>query len=246
LKRFAAVVAYDGTNFYGSQGQPNLRTVQGVVEEALERIFSQRIYTQFAGRTDAGVHAWGQVFAFNCPKDRFDEEIMKKALNANLPEDVYIRKVFEVDESFNPRFAATKRIYHYYLWNSRTTNLFFRRYTWWFPYEMDLERMREGAGYFEGEHDFSSFGKDVGSKNPVRTIYRVRILRRESIVLIRVEGRSFLRRMVRNMVAALVKVGTGQWHPEKIKEVLEARDRMASAEAGTAPPHGLVLYSVLF
>ncbi|HCZ06211.1 MAG: tRNA pseudouridine38-40 synthase [Thermotogota bacterium] len=246
MKRFLAIVAYDGTEFFGSQGQPDVRTVQGEFEKALERIFGQRVITQFAGRTDTGVHAWGQAVAFTPPHERFDTEIMKNALNANLPEDIYVRKVIEVDRDFNPRFRAVKRIYHYYIWNSTVPNLFFRRYTWWFPYKLDLSAMREATRVLEGEHDFSSFAKQPGNKNTIRTIYRIRILRNGNVLLIRVEGKAFLRRMVRNLVAALVKVGLKQWSIEDLKEVLESRDRMAASDAGSAPACGLVLYSVIF
>ncbi|PLV60373.1 tRNA pseudouridine(38-40) synthase TruA [Thermotoga sp. KOL6] len=245
MKRVAAVIEYDGSNFFGFQGQPDVRTVQGIIEDALERIFKQRVYTQAAGRTDAGVHANGQLIAFNCPNDRMSTEDIKNAMNANLPDDVYVKKVFEVPKNFHPRFDVTKRIYHYFIDTSKERNVFSRKYVWWFPYELDLNAMRKAAKYLEGTHDFTSFKTGSDERDPVRTIYRIRILKlKRNIVLIRVEGRSFLRRMVRNIVAALVKVGLGHWKPEKMKEVLEARDR--SAAAGTAPAHGLYFYKVLF
>ncbi|MCD6550922.1 tRNA pseudouridine(38-40) synthase TruA [Thermotoga sp.] len=245
MRRVAAIVEYDGSNFFGFQGQPGVRTVQGVIEDALERIFKQRVYTQAAGRTDAGVHANGQLIAFNCPNDRMTTEDIKNAMNANLPDDVYVKRVFEVPKNFHPRFDVKKRIYHYFIYTSREKNVFLRKHVWWFPYELDLEAMREAARYLEGTHDFTSFKTGSDERDPVRTIYKIRILRlRENLILIRVEGRSFLRRMVRNIVAALVKVGLKQWEPGKMKEVLEARDR--SAAAGTAPAHGLYFYKVLF
>lgn len=108
MKRVAAVIEYDGSNFFGYQGQPDVRTVQGVIEDALERIFKQRIYTQAAGRTDAGVHANGQLIAFNCPNDRMTTEDIKNAMNANLPDDVYVKEVFEVSKNFHPRFDVKK------------------------------------------------------------------------------------------------------------------------------------------
>jgi len=245
MKRVAAVIEYDGSNFFGYQGQPDVRTVQGVIEDALERIFKQRIYTQAAGRTDAGVHANGQLIAFNCPNDRMTTEDIKNAMNANLPDDVYVKEVFEGSKNFHPRFDVKKRIYHYFILTSKQKNVFLRKYVWWFPYELDLDAMRKAVKYLEGTHDFTSFKTGSDERDPVRTIYRIRILRlKNDLVLIRVEGRSFLRRMVRNIVAALVKVGLKQWEPEKMKEVLEARDR--SAAAGTAPAHGLYFYKVLF
>lgn len=244
MKRFMAVVAYDGTNFFGFQTQPGVRTVQGTIENALERIFKTKSIVLVSGRTDTGVHALGQVVVFDSPID-IDEISMKNALNANLPDDVYIRKVIEVDKNFHPRFEAKRRIYHYFIYNASEPNLFIRNYAWWFPYELNIQKMRAAARYLEGEHDFKSFVKVEGNESTVRTIYRIRILRlRNRLILIRVEGRSFARRMVRNIVGALVKVGSGQWEPEKIKEVLEAKDR--SLAPATAPAHGLYFYSVEF
>ncbi|SHH50733.1 tRNA pseudouridine(38-40) synthase TruA [Thermosipho atlanticus] len=244
MKRFAIEFSYDGTNFFGYQGQPNVRTVQGELENALEKIFKQRIYTQAAGRTDAGVHANGQVAAFNCPIDRLTSKDVKNALNANLPRDIYVKTAWEVEKNFNPRFAAKKRIYHYFIYTNER-DVFLRNYVWHFKYKLNIEKMRKAAKFLEGEHDFTSFKKGNDRKNPVRTIYRIRILKlKPHIILIRVEGISFLRSMVRNIVGSLVKVGLEQWSPEKIKEVLELRSRQEAA--GTAPPHGLYLYKVIF
>ena len=246
-RRVGAIVAYDGSNFYGYQGQPNVRTVQGVIEDALERIFKYRVYTHAAGRTDAGVHACGQLVVFDCPNPRMTNEDIKNAMNANLPPDVYVRKVVDLPPKFNPRSDVKKRVYHYYLLNTKEPDIFRRKHVWWFPYELDLDAMRKASRYLEGEHDFSAFRKSDSDdkRSPVRTIYRIRILRlRGGIVLFRVEGRSFLRRMVRNIVGALVKVGVGDWEPERIKEVLESKDR--SKAPASAPSNGLYLYSVHF
>ncbi len=245
MKKFLAVVSYDGTDFFGFQAQKDVRTVQKVIEEALERIFKQKTSTVAAGRTDTGVHAIGQVVLFSCPIE-IDASSMKNALNANLPDDVYVRKVSEVGEKFHPRFDARRRIYNYFIYNSKEPNLFLRRYAWWFPYELNIEKMRAAAKFLEGEHDFKSFTKsDDSQQKTVRTIYRIRIVKlRGRLILIRVEGRSFLRRMVRNIVGSLVKVGTGEWEPERIKEILELKDR--SQAAATAPSHGLYFYSVEF
>ncbi|MEJ5228769.1 MAG: tRNA pseudouridine(38-40) synthase TruA [Pseudothermotoga sp.] len=245
MKKFLAVVSYDGTMFYGFQIQREVRTVQGVLEEALQRIFKEKVVTVAAGRTDTGVHSLGQIIMFNCPIE-IDAASMKNALNANLPDDVYVRRVIEVDEDFHPRFDAKRRIYHYLIYNSKEPNLFIRNYAWWFPYDLNIEKMRVAAKFLEGEHDFTSFAKsDSIERSTVRTVYRIRIVKlRGKILLIRVEGRSYLRRMVRNMVGALVKVGVGEWEPEKIKEILELKDR--SQAPATAPPHGLYLYSVDF
>ncbi|HEW91200.1 MAG TPA: tRNA pseudouridine(38-40) synthase TruA [Thermotogaceae bacterium] len=244
MRRIAAIVQYDGTKFNGFQGQPNVRTVQGTIEDALEKIFKTRIFTQAAGRTDTGVHAVMQVVAFNCPSEKMTLKNIKDAMNANLPSDIYVKKVFEVPRNFNPRFHVKKRVYHYYILNSKEPNIFLRNLVWWFPYTLDIDRMRKAAAFLEGEHDFTSLRKSGDERNPIRTIYRIRILKKRDFILIRVEGNSFLRRMVRNIVGLLVRVGTGEWKPEKVLEVLQAKDRRAAA--GTAPAHGLYLQKVIF
>ncbi|AKI97874.1 tRNA pseudouridine(38-40) synthase TruA [Kosmotoga pacifica] len=245
MKRFAAVVAYDGTDFFGFQVQPNQRTVQGVIEDALFKIHKQEVRTDAAGRTDTGVHGYGQVVAFNSSLDRLSAETMKDALNANLPADVYVRKVHEVGKDFSPRFHAKRRIYHYYILNTPEPDLFKRRYTWWFPYQLDIEKMRQGAKFLIGEHDFAAFRTGKDDRTTIRTITSIRILRlKKDVILFRVEGISFLRRMVRNIVGALVRVGTESLSPETVKLILESKDR--SKLPSSAPPQGLVLYKVLF
>lgn len=245
MKRFAAVVSYDGTDFFGFQNQPDMRTVQGVFEEALERIHKFSISSQGAGRTDTGVHGYGQVIAFDSNLDRLGASTMKDALNANLPSDVYVRRVHEVSENFSPRFAAKKRIYHYYILNSSEPDIFRRRFVWWFPYPLDIESMRRGGGHLLGEHDFAAFRTGKDDRNPVRTVSAIRIIKVSSnLILIRVEGISFLKRMVRNIVGTLVKVGTGCVPEKSVAEFLSTRDR--SSLPGTAPPQGLVFYKAVF
>jgi tRNA pseudouridine38-40 synthase len=177
-----------------------------------------------------------------------EDHDVKNALNANLPPDIYVRSVKSVNATFNPRFLATRRIYHYFLLNTREPDLFTRNRYWWFPYPLDVVKMREGAKYLEGVHDFSTFMKKdrFEEKNPVRILYRVRVipLQRKGLILFRVEGHSFLRRMVRNIVGAMVRVGTGQWEPEKMAEII--RERTRTALNTTAPPEGLYLYRVDF
>lgn len=245
-KRVAIEFSYDGTDFYGYQIQPSVRTVQGELEKALERIFKVKVPTVAAGRTDTGVHACGQVAAFDCPNPRLSENDIRNALNANLPGDIYVRRVWFTHDKFNPRYEAKKRIYHYYILSSEFKDLFLQRYVWWFPYELDIEAMRKGARFLVGTHDFAAFSKkDEEKENTVKTIFNVRVVKlRRELILIRVEGISFLRGMVRSIVANLVKVGTHQWPPERIEEVLLSKDRTESA--GLAPPHGLFLYCVLF
>ncbi|MGB9614263.1 MAG: tRNA pseudouridine(38-40) synthase TruA, partial [Fervidobacterium sp.] len=241
MKRAALELSYDGTDFFGYQIQTDVRTVQGELEKALERIFKMQIHTYAAGRTDTGVHASGQVVAFDCPNDKLSELDIKNALNANLPDDIYVKRAWFTSPDFNPRYHARLRIYHYYICNAKSKNLFLRKYSWWFPYELDIGKMRDAAKYLIGEYDFVAFSKkgEVDGKT-IRTITGLRIIHlKKDLILIRVEGISFLRGMVRSIVANLVRVGTGLWEPEKVKEVLESKDR--SKSAGLAPSHGLFL-----
>ncbi|HEU24714.1 MAG: tRNA pseudouridine(38-40) synthase TruA [Mesoaciditoga sp.] len=244
--KVVCVVEYDGTNFHGSQFHPNVRTVQGEFDDALEKILKMRLRTDLAGRTDTGVHANYQVFSFDYINRRMNEKNFKEAFNSLLPSDMRVKEVWFAPDDFNPRNSAVKRIYHYFIHNSKERSVFLRDRIWWFPYPLDVEKMRQAATYLEGVHDFTSFAsidKD-DDRSPVRTIYRIRILKKHDYILLRFEGKSFLRRMVRNMVGTLVRVGTGDWPPEKVKELLELKDR--SKAAATAPPHGLYLYKVCF
>jgi tRNA pseudouridine38-40 synthase len=239
-------IEYDGKCFHGSQIHPNVRTVQGEFNEALEKIIKKPLRTELAGRTDSGVHANYQVFSFDLTTKNMDERNFKEAFNSLLPDDLHVRSVWFAPDSFNPRSSATIRIYHYFIFNSKEKNVFLRDRMWWFPYELDVKMMRDAAKYFEGVHDFTSYAsidKD-DDRTPVRNIYRVRILKKSKYILIRVEGKSFLRRMVRNIVGTLVKVGTKDLEPEYVEKLFEMKDR--SRAAATAPACGLYLYHVGF
>ncbi len=199
-----------------------------------------------AGRTDAGVHANYQVFSFERINKRMEESNVKDALNSVLPKDTHVRDVWFAPDNFSPRLAAKKRVYQYFIYNHPEKDIFLRNRAWWFPYLLNVEKMREAAVILEGEHDFTSFvAKDKkDDRSPVRFIYRIRILKISSFILIRVEGKSYLKRMVRNIVGTLVKVGVETWEPLHVKELLEMRDR--SKAGATAPAHGLYLYRVYF
>ncbi len=244
--KVACVVEYDGTNFHGSQYHPTVRTVQGELNKAIEVIFKRHLKTDMAGRTDAGVHANYQVFSFDRINPRMTEKNVKEALNSILPEDMRVRDVWFTADNFSPRVAAVKRIYQYFIYNRKEKDIFLRKRAWWFPYELDIEKMREAASYLEGYHDFTSFvSKDKhDDRSPMRTIYRIRIIRISRFIMVRVEGKSYLKRMVRNIVGTLVKVGVGTWEPSYVKELLDMKDR--SKAGATAPAHGLYLYKVLF
>jgi len=248
IRKVMVRLTYDGSGYKGFQRQRDQRTVQGEVEKALERIFKQPTVTYGAGRTDTGVHAIGQAIVFDVRFETMSDYDVQNALNAHLPNDMYVVGVQTVDSNFDPRQKATRRIYHYFLLHTARPDIFLRQKFWWFPYDLDLPAMRQAARWMEGIHDFSTYMKKTPGeeKNPVRQIYRVRIfsLMRRKVILIRVEGHSFLRQMVRNMVGALVRVGTGQMEPDSIRASILQRQRAASPV--TAPPDGLYLYQVEF
>jgi tRNA pseudouridine38-40 synthase len=244
----AFVVAYDGAPFAGYQVQPDRQTVQGVLEQALETVLGRRVATTCAGRTDAGVHAEGQVVAFDATGTEPGLPDLRRSLNALCAPHVAVRDVRRARPDFDPRHDALSRTYRYRLSTGQVPPLALSARSWWVRTELDVEAMRAGARRLVGEHDFASFCVAESARG-VRTVRHVhaiglereRALGEECLSLV-VTGRSFLHSMVRVIVGTLVEVGKGR-HPEGwVAEVLAGRDR---SDAGpTAPPHGLVLESV--
>ncbi len=237
------MLEYDGRDFAGWQVQPGGRTVQGTLEAALLRLTGQRARVVGAGRTDAGVHAEGQV-ASVCLATRFAAPALERALNAVLPEDVAARAVEEAPDGFDARREARAKLYRYGLWNGPSPSPLRRRESHWVPRPLDLPAMREATGAFAGRHDFTSL-KAAGSQvaSNVRTLSSVDVLGSAGgEIRILVEGDGFLRHMVRNLVGTLLEVGAGRRAPDSIPALLAARDR---ARAGpTAPAGGLTLVRV--
>jgi tRNA pseudouridine38-40 synthase len=240
--RYKLVVEYDGTDFHGWQLQPDARTVQGVLEEAVAQLFGEAVRVNAAGRTDAGVHAAGQVVAFTTASAR-PVEIVSRALNALTPYDVTIRSVETVGDGFDPRRAASSRVYRYRIWNAAWRSPFWRRYAWHVARPLDSGRMAAAARALVGEHDFTSFrAADCDARHPVRVIHRSEVEAKDRLLVYTVEANAFLRSMVRNIVGTLVEVGLGEREVAAIGELLAARDRSLAGE--TAPPCGLCLERV--
>jgi tRNA pseudouridine38-40 synthase len=239
-RRFRATVEYDGTEFAGFQLQPKARTVQGELETALARLSGGiRQPVVGAGRTDAGVHASGQVIAFTHPGSLSVEALME-ALNGSLPPDVAIRDLRRAPAGFNPRYAARYREYRYTIWNGPRSPLR-ERMSLWVRSKLDVTAMSEAAAAFEGRHDFSAFGG--ADPQPVRTVHRLRVRRRGSTVTIDVRADAFLRGMVRRIVAVLLAVGKGQLEASAVPGLLGAgRPALAGA---AAPARGLCLRRVV-
>jgi tRNA pseudouridine38-40 synthase len=240
LVRYRARVEYDGTDFAGFQAQPGARTVQGELEAALSRLVNgARLPVEGAGRTDAGVHATGQVIAFTYPGPLTAAEL-DGALNALLPRDVAVRDMRPVPAGFHPRYAARYREYRYTVWNGPRSPLR-ERTALGLRVPLDTDAMARAGSALEGRHDFSALGSSAGQ--PVRTVYAVRIRRRGRVVTIDVTADAFLRGMVRRMVALLIEVGRGKLNEEGVAAVLG--DRRPALEGQSAPARGLCLRRVV-
>jgi tRNA pseudouridine38-40 synthase len=239
-RRFRATVEYDGTEFAGFQLQRNARTVQGELEAALARLTGGiRQPVVGAGRTDAGVHAAGQVIAFTYPGS-LSVEALTDALNGTLPPDVAVRDLRRVPAGFNPRYAARYRDYRYSIWNGPRSPLR-ERTALRVHRSLDIAAMAEAASALEGRHDFSAFGG--ADPQPVRTVHRIRIRQRGAEVTIDVRADAFLRGMVRRIVATLLAVGKGRLEAAAVPGLLLAgRPALGGA---AAPARGLCLRRVV-
>jgi tRNA pseudouridine38-40 synthase len=235
---------YDGTSYSGWQMQSGQDSIQARIESVLEQIFSERIRVHGAGRTDAGVHARGQVAAFRLSRP-FNPADLMRALNALLPPDIAVIKAAGVEDSFDPRRDARWRSYEYRVLNQPIRSALEFRYSWLVRDPLDLGTMNEAAAVFLGEHDFASM-RSLGSaeKTTVRRVLASEWRREGKFLIYRVEATAFLRHMVRTMVAAMVDAGRGSTTPEQIAELLASRNR-ALAPA-PAPACGLYLVEVRY
>ena len=244
MKRVKLVVAYDGTNYHGWQVQYNGITIEEVLNRTISELVQEDIKVIGASRTDAGVHACGNVAVFDT-ESRIPGDKFSFALNQRLPEDIRIQESCEVDADFHPRYADTVKTYEYNILNRRFELPTKRLYAAFCYYPMDIERMNQAAAYLVGEHDFKSFcsaGAQV--QTTVRTIYAVNVTKEDDMVHIRITGNGFLYNMVRIIAGTLMQVGTGLMEPEQVKEILEARDR--SKAGPTAVAKGLTLVEIRY
>ncbi len=242
--RVRLTIEYDGTGYSGWQLQAGQDTIQARIEAALEKLFGQKVRIHGAGRTDAGVHALGQVAAFDAPR-HFDSIDLRRALNAMLPPDIAVREAVEAASRFDPRRAAYLRAYEYRILNREIRSAFDHRYAWHVREALDLHAMRTGARRLLGEHDFAAFRKlGTETKSTVRRIYLSQWERRGDLLRYRIEGSSFLRHMVRAMVAAMVEIGRKRMSVEALDALLSGGDRAAAPAA--APACGLFLVEVRY
>jgi tRNA pseudouridine38-40 synthase len=240
---YRLLLAYDGAPFHGFARQPGLPTVQSTVEAALGKIFGSEVLTSGAGRTDAGVHALGQVMSFTTETDRDPEDLMRR-LNSMCGPVIAVTSAAVAPPGFDARFSAEARTYEYGIFNRVVHDPFCRHTTWHYPEPLDPALMEKAAQALVGEHSFESFGRVEEGKSAVRRIESIDVQQEGDLVSIAVTANSFLQQMVRSIVGTLVQVGNGRIPPEHMDSILEARSR--SAAGPVAPPHGLYLVSVSY
>lgn len=244
MRRFKVTIEYDGTDFAGFQYQAEQRSVQAELERALERLTGQRARVHGAGRTDAGVHALGQVISFEA-ETRIPIEKLPSAMNSVLPPDVRAVRAEEAPARFHARFSALSRAYVYVILHRAQPSALFGRYTCHYPHPLDLQAMQTGARLLIGTRDFAAWANESGEvHSTVREVYRCAVRRRGPFVLIYVEANAFLRGMVRNIAGTLLQVGSGKRAPAEIAEITRSLQR---AQAGpSAPAKGLCLVKVRY
>jgi tRNA pseudouridine38-40 synthase len=249
MRYFKLIIAYDGTDFHGWQIQSNKPTIQGEIVNVLRRITQENVQLHGAGRTDAGVHALGQVGSFRTQSALSAAEF-QRALNALLPPTIRIVAAEEVGPDFHARWSARGKIYRYRIYRGRVVPPMLWRYVLHYPFPLDEDAMRIAASRYVGPHDFAAFAASTGSedddkeRSTVREIYSSELVRGEDgeELVFTVRGRSFLRYMVRKMVGTLLDVGRGKLKPDDIGRLYELRDRSKSGP--TVPPQGLCMVNV--
>ena len=247
MRRIKLTVAYDGTNYCGWQVQPNGITIEEVLNKAICTLTGEEIAVIGASRTDSGVHAMGNIAVFDTGS-RIPAERFSYALNQRLPEDIVVTKSEEVSLDWHPRYQNSLKTYEYHILNTKTPVPTKRLYNCFVSFDLDVNRMRQGAQYLLGEHDFAAFCCiRTNAKTTVRTVRDLQIqqnpLKPEEIT-IRITGNGFLYNMVRIIAGVLIRVGRGFYEPEKVLELLEGRER--KKEAVTAPPQGLCLMEIVY
>ncbi len=242
MKHFRIIVQYDGTAYHGWQVQPRGATIQGELEAVLGRIATRPVRVEGAGRTDAGVHALGQVAAFHL-QTRMTPQEMLRALNSQLPRDIRVVRADEVPPEFHPRYHAASKIYYYQVFTGPVISPFLGPHAHHHRWPLDVDRMRQAAGHYLGTHDFTAFcAADSEVRDKVREVLAADLFQQGELLIFVVQATGFLKQMVRTMVGTLIEVGRGKIEPGDVERVISSRDR---ARAGpTAPANGLFLYRV--
>jgi tRNA pseudouridine38-40 synthase len=223
LSKFILLIEYDGTQYHGFQWQVGLPTIQNELEQAIRLFCGQSTRVMAASRTDAGVHAEGQVVSF-WAKSTLDTMTLVKALNYYLPGDIAVKAAYRASDDFNVRRDALSREYHYYILNSNTRSPFSRRFALFIPKMLDIEAMNEACQLIQGEHDFASFASSLdGSRSTLRNVYEAGIEKKRNFTVFRMVADSFLPHQVRSTVGLLIRLGLGKIGIEDFRDIMEAR-----------------------
>lgn len=245
MRRLKLTIEYEGTSYCGWQKQKNKPTIQQTIEDALQDFLKETVTVWGSGRTDAGVHAKRQVAHIDIAKP-YPPFSIQGGMNQRLKNvPITIVDVEEVPPSFHARFSAISREYEYYILNRRTSPAIDRERAWWVIRPLCLESIQKGAEFLIGHHDFTSFrDSQCQALSPIKTLDDLSFEKTDDLIIVKAKARSFLHHQVRNMVGTLKRVGEGVWSPEKVKEILEAKDRKAAGP--TAPAHGLFLTNIRY
>jgi tRNA pseudouridine38-40 synthase len=245
VKNYKIIIEYDGTNYHGWQRQKNAPTIQGEIEKALLTMTANRIILTGSGRTDAGVHAFGQVANFQCETD-LTPEVLHRGLNSLLPDDITIRECRQVDNSFHARFNVKSKTYHYRILNRSYPAAIARQYAWYIRKQLNRNAMHTAIECIIGSHDFKAFeGTGSPRAHTTRRIIAAALSEADAgHIIFSIEADGFLRFMVRNIVGTLVDVGLAKITPHDFHQILNSKDR--SNAGATAPPHGLYLMEVKY
>ena len=244
MRNIKLTIEYDGKDFNGWQKQPNKLNIQGTIEQAIKGITGEDVELNASGRTDAGVHALGQVANFKT-NSQIPIEKFAIAINSRLKKSIVIKKAEEVEERFHSRLNCKKKTYRYVINNSFEGSAIYRNLETHIPQKLEVEKMKEAIKYFEGEHDFKAFkASGTSSKSSVRTIYETNIYQKDERIYIELTGNGFLYNMVRIIAGTLVDVGIGKIQPEDIPEIIKLGKRENAGK--TLPPNGLYLLKVMY
>lgn len=245
MKNYKIIIQYDGTRYKGWQGQKSTdATIQGKLEHVLSNMAGHVVEVIGSGRTDAGVHAAGQVANFKLEEHWSKEEIFA-TLNQYLPEDIAVISIEEVDERFHSRYQAIEKTYVYRIHNSKIPDVFGRRFSYQYEEKLDIERMKKAAALLTGTHDFASFcGNKKMKKSTVRTIYQIQVEKEKDDIVISYTGNGFLQNMIRILTGTLIEIGSKRREVEEIPKILDGKNRELAGY--TAPPQGLLLKEVRY
>jgi tRNA pseudouridine38-40 synthase len=243
MPKYKITIEYDGTGISGWQRQANSSSIQQFIEEAIEKFSKEKVTVHAAGRTDAGVHALGQVAHFKLTHE-YPCSVVQRAINHFLkPNKIVVFDCHIVDDEFNARFSAKKRNYKYVVLNRFSPSVIDENRAWHIRHRLDIVKMQEAATFLIGNYDFTSFrAAHCQAQSPIKTIDGINIYQEEEKIYFTLRASSFLHHMVRNIVGSLVLVGMGKWEPEEMKKIIEAKDRTKAGPK--APAHGLYFTKV--